>query len=143
MEDIDALSWDESLLTGNPEIDEQHQELFAWAKASMLAVREGGGEAQVSRCLRFLRTYVMWHFRHEEKLQRESSFPDYEQHKKEHDAFRHQLQNISHRFANEGLTPEFANDFEHLVGYWLKGHVKIKDAALAVYLRARQTCGDE
>ncbi len=100
-----ALSWDPSLVMGVPAVDEQHEQLFARLDALLLAIRRGSSRDEIGQTLAFLSEYVRTHFAAEEAMMRESSYPAYDAHKAEHDAFRRELAALEAEHARNGPSP--------------------------------------
>ncbi|MDR1297080.1 MAG: hemerythrin domain-containing protein, partial [Deltaproteobacteria bacterium] len=77
------MLWNKSLETGVAKIDEQHKELFRQVDNLV----DKSQAAKITDTLVFLKNYVAKHFSDEEILQRVSSYPKYEGHRKLHDDF--------------------------------------------------------
>ena len=89
-----AIEWRENLATGNEKIDDQHKELFKRFNNLLAACNQGKGKEEVNMLLLFLGDYVRSHFATEEQLQVQYSYPGYQAHKKEHEGFIRDLQNL-------------------------------------------------
>jgi hemerythrin len=133
-----GIKWNEDLALGVPLIDDQHKELISRVDKLLLACKEGQGNDEVARLLDFLDTYVITHFRDEEKLQQENGFPDYETHKREHATFIANIADLKKRMKAEGnIQLEHVLNANNLLLDWLLRHIAIQDRALGEHLKAK------
>ena len=63
------VEFDNSLVTGNAMIDEQHKELIGKIDKLVACCEEGGGKVEAIKMLDYLSDYTDFHFKAEEKLQ--------------------------------------------------------------------------
>lgn len=131
------LSWNPSLATGVPVLDEQHQALFAQLDALVESIRRGSARAQVQQTLAFLQAYAKEHLPTEEALMRESGFPELAQHRAEHDVFARDMAALDAEYRRDGPSPSLILRVNGRVAVWLREHLDRADRALADYLRAR------
>jgi hemerythrin len=127
------IAWTQSLAVGHEEIDEQHRELFRRAElfAESLQTRS---RRDVGILLSYLRFYVVTHFGAEEDWMRQSGYPDYAAHKRQHDAFVRDLLALSdenERRGGPGLDPVRV---ERFLSAWLVDHISKTDVELARHL---------
>lgn len=130
-----GISWREELALGVEAVDSQHKELLARFDLLLGACRQGKGGDEVLSLLTFLDDYVAIHFRDEERLQRESGFPDYEAHRQEHQAFVRRLSDLKERLAADGVQIDLVLDTNKLLLDWLIGHISNRDKAIGLHLR--------
>lgn len=131
------IEWSESLATGNSEIDGQHKELFSRFGALLKACNQKKGREEVLHLFTFLDEYVRAHFSLEEKLQLQSGYPGYQEHKLHHDRFICDLQQLEQQLQESGATVMLVIKTNHTMTDWLINHINITDRQLAAYLRAR------
>ena len=74
--------WSDNLKIGVLIIDNQHKELCNRIDNLFNACKVGRGRNEISKTLEFLETYTIKHFSDEEKLQLNSTYPKYKEHKK-------------------------------------------------------------
>ncbi len=132
-----TVTWSRELEIGVAHIDAQHQELFARAAAFLGAADRGEGEGQVLDTLGFLSGYALTHFEAEEDFMRAAGYPDLPAHEREHAGFRATLQDLTMRFARQGLSAHLAAVTGRELVAWLDRHVRATDQALAAWLRGR------
>jgi hemerythrin len=125
---------DASLETGIVELDEQHRELFR----CVARVRDASFSADVSeldRTIAFLRQYVDFHFRAEERFMEAKRFPDLARHKEEHLSLLEVVVEIEaeHRRGSGGA--ESLARVERFLSDWLRTHIGVTDQAMARFVR--------
>lgn len=76
--------WRDDYLIGHPEIDAQHQHLFALLDKLFTAVCSGTGAQVVEEVIDELVAYTRHHFVVEESLMRELNYPALEKHRQDH-----------------------------------------------------------
>ncbi|MBL8489311.1 MAG: hemerythrin family protein [Rhodocyclaceae bacterium] len=123
------MEWTEALSTGNALLDEHHKEIFRWISELEGAAAENRTLFGVYVITR-LNRYVREHFNAEEALMQAAGFPKLEEHKAEHEAFRHRLgemhvQSIAREIPKE--TVDFLNG-------WLRNHIARTDMEYVPYL---------
>lgn len=123
------------MATGNEEIDSQHRDLLRKVDDLLNASRVLRGGEEIGRLLWFLKRYVRKHFRDEEKLQLNSGFPGYRQHKAEHDAFIRIVKHLEDQYACEGESTILIVKAVQTMCNWLRSHFYEMDRELAEYLR--------
>ena len=133
-----AYTFTPDLQTGNAIIDAEHKELIAAINGLLEACAQGKGRQTLAATTRFLYDYTTKHFDHEEKLQRDSKFPDYVSHKKSHDDFKKAVLELSREIDQDGATIAMVGKVNSSVGAWLMNHIKVQDVKVAAHLRAVQ-----
>lgn len=112
---------------GYAPIDALHAEFDA-----CVAAFEGGGA--LSAALAGLRTHLLRHFGDEERWMRESEFPAFDCHKREHDRVLDVLAEVERRFSegDEEVVLRLAAELPR----WFAVHATTMDAALVAWLGA-------
>lgn len=98
-------NWGAELITGNPKIDEEHQELFSRIDALMIAMSHSREQAVIEETLNYLMQYAKNHFKEEEAMHRKCQAPFYESHVLAHRKISTDLDEILRVYQTEGLTP--------------------------------------
>jgi hemerythrin len=132
------ISWDRSLETGDPEIDDQHRELFQRIDKLMAATQDRRARSEVGRLLNFLGDYVVGHFDAEERIMARSGYPDVELHRAEHQRFVADYARLYQDFRADGPSHDFVIKFGNRVTAWLCEHICRTDRQLADYLAANR-----
>jgi hemerythrin len=133
-----AIEFDDSLLTGVSDIDDQHRELFRRFNDLLSACNQGRGRDEVLRVLTFLDDYIRRHFRDEETMQQRSNFPDYPAHRAQHEDFMAKTEALGSQFRSEGATLGLLVKTNTTLMEWLVSHIRKMDRAFARHLAATQ-----
>lgn len=112
---------------GYAPIDALHAEFEACVAAFV-------GAGALSAALAGLRAHLLRHFGDEERWMRESGFPAFDCHKREHDKVLDVLGEVERRFAegDEEVVRRLAAELPN----WFSIHAVTMDAALVAWLRA-------
>lgn len=115
------LQWTDNLKVNVREFDEQHQKLVGMINDLHDAMAAGKGKEAMQPLLRNLVSYTMTHFRAEEQCMQKYQYPEYAQHKQQHEALTSKVADLRQRFEAGQLsitieTMNFLTD-------WLKKHI--------------------
>jgi hemerythrin len=129
--------WDDSLATGQPQIDEQHKKLFEAVNDLVQAADSGKAEADIKKSLDFLTEYTIKHFFDEQALQQKYQYPDYPNHLKMHEEFKATVRDLSHQLILKGSSKELVDNLCDKFAGWLLSHINVQDKKLAAYIREK------
>ncbi len=132
------ISWDRSLETGEPEIDDQHRELFRRIDQLLAATRDRRARTEVGRLLTFLGDYVVTHFQAEEKLMADAEYPELGPHRAEHQRFVEEYARLFEDYRADGPGPVFVIKFGNRVTAWLCEHICRTDRRFVDHLTRRE-----
>lgn len=131
--------FDETLVTGNEMIDEQHKELIGKIAALEESCETSKDKATAVKLLNYLADYTDFHFAEEEKLQEEIAYPGLAEHKEKHEEFKHAVEDLHTMLEEEeGPTDAFVKALNETVTDWLFRHIKGFDRSVAEYKNMRQ-----
>lgn len=118
-----------------PEIDAQHQRLFALAADLHAAMAEGKGKAVLAQSLAQLVDYTKVHFAAEERFMRQHGYPDTAAHKAQHDQLTAQVLELQNKFraGNAALTLSLMMFLKN----WLERHIAGSDQQYSAYIRGK------
>lgn len=127
--------WQDSYKLNVHEIDTQHEEMAGLVKGLYDAVAAKESKEKISRILSDLIDCTREHFFTEERLMREHGYPNYEQHKEEHNELLEQLE----FFGQEAMRRTYsAYRFDFDVSRdWFINHIESCDKALASFLNKK------
>jgi len=126
--------WDESMLTGFPEIDNTYR-LVAEHLAAIRHAATLGNNAVVTTTLSATIHLLEAHFVHEERLMSQHGYHLLDQHRRVHNTFLRQLRRYEERQANgEDASRKITYDLK----IWLTNHVKLQDGHFAKFTRERR-----
>lgn len=132
------FTFDASIQVGNRVIDEEHKKLITAINDMLAACVRGGADQAAAKAISFMEDYIVTHFSHEEALQRQYGYPDYERHRQLHEGYKETVRALDQEFARVGATPAMLNKLSNNIGGWLVTHIKREDAKLAAFLREKQ-----
>jgi len=136
----DIVIWDEKYATGIQLIDSQHKELFSLTNELFHACLSGVFLEDVFKeTMERMVNYVRFHFGAEQALLQRIQYPDYQEHKKQHDTLVLQILAAVKEY-NEGkkLVP---NQFVRTLRDWILGHIAHYDKLYASYITALKKKG--
>ncbi|MCL2007148.1 MAG: bacteriohemerythrin [Treponema sp.] len=130
----ELVTWSDDFLVGNSTIDTQHKELVRLTNEFYAGVQMGGVLAKVY----FLQTikgavqYVKTHFSDEEALMLKAEYPEFMEHKKQHEDFVVEVTNQVRNFENDD-NPDPAKFVKYLMD-WILHHIAASDKKYSPYL---------
>ena len=132
------FTFDSSIETGNRIIDNEHRQLIdAINKMLAACAKPGSADAGAKAALQFVNQYIGQHFSHEQSLQRQYQYPDYERHKGLHEGYKKVVRDLTDEYIKNGSTPLMISKLTTNVGGWLINHIKREDKKLAAYIRTK------
>lgn len=126
------MKWSELLSVNVLEIDEQHKKLVAFINDLNDHMKFGRGDEVIGEILTGLLDYIKYHFNTEERLMSRTAYPNYREHKDEHDAFVKKVLDVNgeYRGSHAYVTP----DVMRFLREWLFKHIIEVDKELGEYL---------
>jgi hemerythrin len=130
---MQSFKWTKAHAVYLPQVDAEHRNLFRMAEELHQAARTGREAARVRELMRTLLEAVEEHFAHEERLMKDSSCPDFEWHKLQHDTARKR----GALFARdiEAGNPEAVTQFLEFLARWIKDHLSLTDRMMGAHVR--------
>jgi hemerythrin-like metal-binding protein len=128
-----VFRWLSDYEVGVPEIDREHQGLFAIAERFHLALREGHGKQVLESHLDQLLDYACHHLAHEEALMQKIVYPHYREHCRQHEDLRIRLDELKER-ASAGEV-SMTIEVMQFIMEWLKCHTTTSDRRIGSYMR--------
>ncbi len=125
------IEWSDVLSVGIDEIDSQHKVLVDLINEMHEAIHQRHGSGVVRDVLSKLAEYTKIHFAVEESLMRILGYPDYEEHKAQHQELIHSMMDLQQK-VDSGKT---AIGFElmHFLKIWLTNHIMESDQEYGEY----------
>lgn len=127
------IEWKDELSIGVLEIDIQHKLLFDKFNGFLSAYEAKKDADETLRLFWFLEAYAVTHFREEEKLMQQLSFPDYPDHRGKHQAFISRINLLKERLKAEGLTQSLVSSTTGFITAWLVEHISTMDRAIGEF----------
>ena len=127
-----AFEWTADYAVGVPQIDDEHQQLFALVEKMHQAMIEGKGREFLEDLLMCLVSYTCYHFAHEEQLMERIAYPGYREHRRQHEDLRSRLRPMQDR-ADSGQETMTIEVMLFLME-WLKTHVTTSDRLIGTFI---------
>lgn len=119
------LVWSEDVYgTGVPEIDRQHQELFARVNSLNDACQKYRGTEEIGRLIGFLSTYVDEHFSCEERLMESRRCSGCVANLAGHAKFRKMFADLKSQFDRDGPTTFLTIQLQGELFRWFDDHIR-------------------
>jgi hemerythrin len=125
------IEWREFYSVGEESLDAQHKQVLSIINELYDAMESGKEHAERQRLLERLVKYTMTHFQHEEQLMQASGYPDFVNHKHEHDQMRSRTLGL-----RESLDLVTAHDLLRFLKEWWTRHIQSEDQCYVPYVAA-------
>ncbi len=125
------FEWDEETMgTGVPEIDAQHQELIKRLRGLLAAMRAGRSESELGSVLDFLGEYAAWHFGQEEACMDRHHCRAAAANRSAHRHFVAVFEELAARVKAEGPKMSLTIRAERELADWVRHHIVRIDSQL-------------
>lgn len=133
MEEVIQLT--EDLLTGVPEMDEQHRVLVNLMNETYALLRQGNREGAKEKLLSGVVAYVEYHLESEQAFLQKVGYPEYDAHRKIHESFRNQM----YEWVEEAKTgnENAIREVVAMIWAWFFRHIAVKDKAYGAFCVSR------
>jgi hemerythrin len=130
----ELVKWSPTLSIGIKIIDDQHQELLRITNDlfNHCVGDEESEKAYLSKVIQGVVDYIKIHFSTEEKLLHRANYPDYMNHKQEHDAF---VLNVVEQVRNIRDRKFSLVTFTRYLKDWILTHIAVSDKKYAEYFK--------
>ncbi len=118
------IKWNDRMSVNVRKFDDQHKQLVTMIQKLNDAMKKGEGQQVISDTLMGLVTYADTHFKQEEALMQEHSYPDYHPHKQLHDDLRKKVGDVITEFEQGRAVPAEIMAF---LSDWLINHIMKQD----------------
>jgi len=119
------IEWSDALSVGIEEIDQQHRVLVGMLNEFHDALHHHKGSETAGQIIKRLTDYTLIHFAVEEGMMRLLDYPDYEEHKAEHDSLIEEIQGLSAKLESGKRSVSF--ELLHFLKVWLTKHIQETD----------------
>lgn len=128
------VEWNMNFLTGIREIDQHHRHLVDLLNESYEELKSGASADKIQPVIDELVRYADYHFSCEEHLMVETSYPNYAEHKKEHEIFTDRAIEFQNSFRN-GQIPGVA--ILSFLSNWITHHILKTDVKFGTFVDSR------
>jgi hemerythrin len=122
---VALINWNESLSVKIASIDDEHLKLIEMINDFYENIKSRTNDDNISRLISGMKNYTKLHFRTEEKYMVNFGYPDYQEHKKEHDLFISKVEELETKFNTGKLIVSF--EITSFLKDWLKTHILCTD----------------
>jgi hemerythrin len=130
------MEWsDETLSVHVDIIDRQHKKMIGMINELYDAVTNGRCDDMIDILLIKLFHYTGYHFSTEEQHFREHEYPDYDEHKFQHDVIRNRVMEFEDRNSKKGEIA--AKEVLNLLKFWLFNHILGSDVKFGRFLNEK------
>jgi len=129
------MVWSKDLETGNTTVDGQHKDIFSLVNKVLEANTSLDRKDRTETAMNFLADYAVRHFASEEELMTASMYPQYNQHKQQHDDFVKEVIDFMGLYHKEGDTISVSETINNFVITWLKEHIMGSDKEMADFYK--------
>ncbi len=119
------IKWNEKYNVGVSKIDEEHKKLIDIINEAVVASRHKDNSEEIIGILREMSDFAQTHFATEETYMLECGYPDYEQHKKEHQDFT--IETIAFLDDVGKSNSKLAHEILAHLKVWLVSHIQGTD----------------
>lgn len=127
-----AINWDDSFSVKINSIDEQHKKLFEMINDFYDNINKRSNNELVLKLVKGMKTYTLMHFSTEERYMKQYEYPNYEQHKKEHEAFIDKVNALEEKLKKESIVITF--EITNFLKDWIKKHIQNTDKQYSDFL---------
>ncbi|HOJ65345.1 MAG TPA: bacteriohemerythrin [Spirochaetota bacterium] len=134
---MDFVEWDQKYSVNIKEIDNQHKKLINLANELFKACLIGKefAEKEFKNVIKEAVDYVKVHFKFEEELLFKYNYPEFKQHKQEHEDFvRKILEDVKNFESGKNFVP---NNFARFLRDWTLQHIAVSDKKYSAFLKSK------
>jgi hemerythrin len=132
-----ALQWDDSLILGIEEIDNQHKSIFKHFSRLSEAVQSGVSKELIEEIVFFIYEYAQVHFSAEERYMVEYGYPRIDEQCREHEEFSRDAVEFKNRLQQEGSINEIAIAVSGKMVRWIIQHIRNQDRDMVEFIKSR------
>jgi hemerythrin len=131
---MQLIEWDDSLYSVSiDEFDNHHKKLVGFINKLHQAMLNGQGKKVLQDILNELQEYTNYHFAAEEKQMQECNYPEYPEHKTQHEDLTQQLSDIIQNY--HWGKREISIDTLKFLKEWLFRHIQVSDKKYTPYMK--------
>lgn len=123
------LEWRAELCVGVDFLDDQHQAIYRAINDFDDALEQGLKKHQIMDVFAKLMEYINTHFKNEEEYMRQTKYPHYDAHLKQHHMFREEIARLWKRFLADEV--DIGQKLLFYISSWLPNHIRGSDSDYA------------
>ena len=130
-----TINWTDDYEMGFDLIDSEHRQIIENYNKLYTMMKDGQGHEYCHELIKFLNAYVNTHFEHEEQIQLEVSFDEYQEHKEHHNYFKNQVIEMIEKYKNKDITNADLISINLFIKDWLLHHILIDDMKIREFIK--------
>jgi hemerythrin len=127
------ISWTEEFSVGSGILDRQHQTLFDLINKLYMSMSSGNSQNTASSVISELNEYAQTHFKEEERIMRESSFPELSLQEKAHRLFIQEVTKLE--IQTRSYYSDVSYDVLKFLKEWLTNHILHMDRRYKPFMK--------
>lgn len=132
------MTWrDEKYSVNISHLDGHHKRLFDLVNNLHDAMKQGKSKDILGGIFTELMNYTVYHFSAEEELFQKYGYPQYTQHKKEHEDLTKQVVELKDRFDRGGFMLVLTMETMNFLKDWLNNHICVSDKKYRPFLNSK------
>ena len=125
---MSLVEWRPEFSVGNPGVDHEHQELINLINSLHAQLLEDPSRDGTLDFLGEILAKISSHFAHEEKVMRDNTYDEFEQHKADHEELLDEIHDIMDQVERYGIFDR--EELSRRMGDWFGEHFRPRDARL-------------
>lgn len=126
------MTWNESLSVKVQAMDDQHKKLIELINDFYENIQKKSNNENISKLISGMKQYTIMHFNAEEAIMKRNGYPNFEEHKKEHELFIAKVNAIEEKFNSGTLMVSF--EITGFLKDWLRNHIQGTDKKYSDFL---------
>ncbi|MEO5333309.1 MAG: bacteriohemerythrin [Magnetococcus sp. YQC-5] len=133
--DVEFFPWDDALMTGFQDVDDDHKKLVAMVNQIYKLLNESAGKDEIAKVINALADYTKFHFGREEHMMERHGYPEIKAHKQLHIKLLADVNNLLQKF----MQGDFAAPMDLLTfaKSWLVHHIMGTDMRYKAFLQEK------
>jgi hemerythrin-like metal-binding protein len=126
------INWSDSLSVKVSSVDEQHKKLFDLINSFYEGISQNQNKETMLKLIMGLKSYTVTHFTHEERLLRQAGYPDFNNHKKQHEDFIKKVNEFQEKYTSGKLI--LSLEVTGFIKTWITEHIMKTDKMYVSHL---------
>lgn len=133
---MSQIAWDDALLLGVEDVDNQHKQLVKIANSLLDAISSDQGKEALGKAVSWFREYTVFHFNAEEEFMESVGYPKRGEHAQQHMELKEKVKTLQQMlYRKENIA---VSEVKQLLYEWLVGHILDSDMDIARYLNEKE-----
>ncbi len=132
---MSSFIWDEKYDVGIERFNEEHKKLLEILKDIYTAMENKKDKVALAQILNKLLAYSKQHLAEEEACLKENKYPDFLDHKKQHDVFIEKMTQFCEDFKSDKFSLHF--EIAIFLKNWITNHIMVVDKEYTEFLNSK------